>query len=177
VFAVDLGRQTEIGAGGVETIVIGVVAARGRVGDGRDARCLLTRDAQAVADGATAAANMRAGLLLAIGANAHAGTQLQRLAGLSRVKIWITPPTASGPYSAEAAPRRISMRSMRSNGRLSIAAPPEVAVPTRVDDHRQHRSPGWRHGRQSTLTVVPASSVGVTGNHQQMCPRRLPRHA
>ena len=49
----------------------------------------------------------------------------------ARVKIWITPPTASGPYSAEAAPRRISIRSMRSSGMFSSEAPPEVAEPTR----------------------------------------------
>ena len=48
------------------------------------------------------------------------------------VKIWITPPTASAPYMAEAGPRRISMRSICDRGMLSSDGWPLVTEPTRT---------------------------------------------
>ncbi|MNC87384.1 hypothetical protein D3C83_31070 [compost metagenome] len=47
------------------------------------------------------------------------------------VKIWITPPIASEPYTLDSGPGTISMRSTWFSGMFSNAVPPAVAEPMR----------------------------------------------
>ena len=75
---IDLGGQLGIHAGGREAVRIRVEIAGGRVVDHADAGGLFTRHAQAVANGAAAAAQRSTRLLLAKCAHAQIGTQRQR---------------------------------------------------------------------------------------------------
>src|SRR5690554_1334675 len=60
-----------------------------------------------------------------------------------RVKIWMTPPTASEPYRLERGPRTTSIRSICSIGRFCSAADPEVAEPILTPSISTSRCLSW----------------------------------
>ena len=100
---------------------------RCRAAAGIDAIGMLVGDVGAEPAALGTAADAAAGLAQAVAATAELEVR-REIAGVRRVKIWITPPMASAPYRLDCGPRTISTRSICASGRSWYIARPRSAL-------------------------------------------------